>query len=186
MAEQASGNELPEVEKPVGIPPYEQHVKLMFDLQVLAYQTDMTRVITFMMAREKSDLVYRNLGHTETHHSLSHNRGVQRMMDQTAEINVFHTKLLAYFLERMRSTRDADGSLLDNSLIVYGSGMGDGDLHTQQKMPIAVIGGVKGNRHITVPDATPFANLHITLLELVGVPVESLGNSTGKLDIKTA
>jgi hypothetical protein len=186
MAEQAGANELPEIDKPVGIPPYAEHVKMMFDLQVLAYQTDMTRVITFMMAREKSDLVYRNLGQTETHHSLSHNRGIQRMMDQTAEINVFHAGLFAYFLDRMNSTRDADGSLLDNTLIVYGSGMGDGDLHTQQKMPIAVVGAVTGNRHVVVPDATPFANLHITLLDMVGVPTESLGNSTGKLDLKSA
>ena len=108
------------------------------------------------------------------------------MMEQTSEINVFHAKLFAYFLDRMRSTRDADGSLLDSSLIVYGSGMGDGDLHTQQKMPIAVVGGVKGGRHIAVPEATPFANLHITLLNMAGVPTDSLGNSTGKLNLSAA
>ena len=190
MEEQAGVQELPEMEMPIGIPPYEEHVKLMFDLQVLAYQTDMTRVITFMMAREKSDLVYRQLGHSEPHHSLSHNRGNVRMMDQTGEINALHARLLAYFLEKMRSTRDGDGSLLDHSLIVYGSGLGDGDLHTQQEMPIALLGGgagqIKGGRHIKFPNGTPFASLHLTLLDMVGAPVDILGNSTRRLDLNAA
>ena len=192
MAEQGGAQELPEMERPVGIPPsYEEHVKLMYDLQVLAYQTDMTRVITFMMAREKSDLVYRGLGHTEPHHSLSHNRGIVRMMEQTAEINVLHARLFADFLEKMRATSDGDGSLLDHSLIVYGSGMGDGDLHTQQRMPIALVGGgtgqnKKAGRHISFPDGTPFANLHLTVLDMAGTPVDSLGNSTGRLDLNAA
>lgn len=186
LAERDSSLELPEIKRPVGIPPYHEHVTLMYDLQVLAYQSDLTRVITFMMAREKSDLVYRDLGHTEPHHSLSHNRGIVKMMEQTAEINSYHAKLFANFLEKMQSTRDGDGSLLDNSLIVYGSGMGDGDLHTQQKMPIVLVGGLKGGRHIICKDGTPFANLHLALLDGVGTPVESLGNSTGMLDLNAA
>ncbi len=190
MAEEASAQDMPEIERPVGIPPYDEHVKLLFDLQVLAYQTDLTRVVTFMMAREKSDLVYTQLGHTEPHHSLSHNRGNATMMQQTTEINTHHIKLFAYFLEKMRSARDGDGSLLDHSLIVYGSGLGDGDLHTQQRMPIVVMGGgggqLKGGRHINFPDGTPFANLHVALLDMVGTPVEKLGDSTGKLDLHAA
>ena len=186
IAEEGSSRELPEMDRPVGIPPYEEHVKLMFDLQVLAYQTDLTRVITFMMAREKSDLVYTVLDQTEPHHSLSHNRGIVERMKQTAQINAYHAKLFAYFLEKMRSTPDGDGSLLDHSLIVYGSGLGDGDLHTQQRMPILLAGGgtgqiKKGGRHIRYPEGTPFTNLHLTLLDMVGAPTESLGNSTGKL-----
>jgi hypothetical protein len=186
MAEDAGSREMPEMQKPVSLPPYKDHARLMFDLQLLAYQTDMTRVVTYMMAREKSDLVYRDLGHTEPHHSLSHNRGIVKMMDQTAEINVYHAKLFAEFLEKMRSTKDVDGSLLDSSVIVYGSGMGDGDLHTQQKMPIVVVGGLKGGRHIVCPNHTPFTNLHRTVLDMVGTPVESLGNSTGKVDLNAA
>ncbi|MBI3934720.1 MAG: DUF1552 domain-containing protein [Acidobacteria bacterium] len=187
MAEQGNTQELPAMERPVGIPPYGDHVKLMFDLQVLAYQTDMTRVITFVMAREKSDLVYTQLGQTEPHHNLSHNRGIVKAMEQTAEINIYHAKLFSYFLERLRSTPDGDGSLLDHSMIVYGSGMGDGDLHTQQRMPILVAGGaagqIKGGRHIKYPNGTPYTNLHLALLELAGAPTEKLGNSTGKLDL---
>jgi hypothetical protein len=189
MAERDSSQEMPEMERPVGIPPYEEHVKLMFDLQVLAFQTDLTRVITFMMAREKSELVYYQLGQTEPHPSLTHNRGLTDMMRQTAEINIYHARLFSYFLDKLRSTQDGEGgSLLDNSLIVYGSGLGDGDLHTQQKMPILLAGRgsgqiKKGGYHIQYPEHTPFTNLHLSLLDMLGVPVEHLGDSTGKLEL---
>ena len=190
MAEENSSQELPEIERPVGIPPYDEHVKLMYDLQVLAFQTDMTRVTTFMMAREKSDLVYTQLGHTEPHHSLSHNRGNVKSMEMTAEINNYHVKLFGYFLDKLRSARDGDGTLLDHCLIVYGSGLGDGDLHTQQKMPILLAGGgsgqLKGGRHLQFADGTPFTNLHLALLEMVGTPVDKLGDSTRKLDLHSA
>jgi hypothetical protein len=188
MAEQDRSQELPEMERPVGIPSYDEHVKLMFDLQVLAFQTDLTRVTTFMMAREKSELVYHQLGHTEPHHALTHNRGVVARMKQTAEINRHHAKLFAYFLEKLRATEDGEASLLDNSLIVYGSGLGDGDLHTQQNMPILLAGRgsgqvKKGGNHIQYPEHTPFANLHLSLLDMVGVPTESIGNSTEPLGL---
>jgi hypothetical protein len=188
MAERDSDMELPEMERPVGIPSYDDHVKLMFDLQVLAFQTDMTRVTSFMMAREKSELVYRQLGHTEPHHALSHNRGIEDRMKQTSQINRHHASLFAYYMNKMRSTQDAEGSLLDNSLIVYGSGLGDGDLHTQQDMPVLLAGKGSGQLkklgyHIQYPKDTPFANLHMTILEMMGTPVENIGNSTEHLDL---
>jgi hypothetical protein len=188
MAEQSKSQDLPEMERPVGIPSYDEHVKLMFDMQVLAFQTDLTRVTTFMMAREKSELVYQQLGQSEPHHALTHNRGIKDRMKQTVDINRHHARLFSYFLEKMRATQDGDGNLLDNSLIVYGSGLGDGDLHTQQNMPILLAGSgsgqVKiGGHHLQYPEHTPFANLHMTMLDMVGVPVESIGNSTENLEL---
>ena len=176
------------MDRPVGIPSYDEHVKLMFDLQVLAFQTDLTRVSTFMMAREKSELVYHQLGQTEPHHALSHNRGIADRMQQTANINIHHAKLFSYYLDKLRAVQDGDASLLDNSLIVYGSGLGDGDLHTQQNMPILLAGRgagqvKKGGYHIQYPEHTPFANLHLTLLDMLGVPTESIGNSTEPLEL---
>ena len=171
-AEQQGSVKLPEMERPTGIPPFEEHVKLMFDLQVLAYQTDLTRVISFMMSREFSELVYTNLGHTDPHHPLTHHRNRPRFMKQAGEVNVFHAQMLAYFLDRMRSTPDGDGSLLDHSMIVYGAGLGDGDIHSQLNMPVAVLGGaagkIKGGRHIRYPEGTPFSNLHVAMLNIAG------------------
>ena len=189
-AEQQGSVELPEMERPTRIPPYKEHVKLMFDLQLLAYQTDMTRVFTFMMSREFSELVYTDLGHTDPHHPLTHHRGRPQWMKQAGEVNVYHAKLLAYFLDRMRSTPDGDGSLLDHSMIVYGAGMGDGDIHSQLNMPIAVLGGasgkIKGGRHIRYPEGTPFANLHVTMLNMAGISTKTFGDSTGALDLHSA
>ena len=189
-AEKQSSVKLPEMERPIGIPPYEEHVKLLFDMQVLAFQTDMTRVSTFMLAREYSELVYTNLGHTEPHHPLTHHRGIPQRMQQAGEVNVYHAKLFTYFLERMRSTPDGDGSLLDHSLIVYGAGMGDGDIHNQWNMPIALFGNgagrIKGGRHIRSPKGTPFSNFHVAMLDTVGIPTEKFGISTCKLDLHSA
>ncbi len=190
-AEQQGSVELPEMQRPTGIPPYEEHVKLMFDLQLLAYQTDMTRVFTFMLSREYSELVYTNLGHAEPHHPITHHRGRTKFMKQAGEVNIFHAKLLADFLEKMRSTPDGDGSLLDHSMIVYGAGMGDGDIHSQLNMPIAVLGGASGKikgggRHIRSPEGTPFANLHVAMLNIAGIPTQTFGNSTGDLDLHSA
>ncbi|MEE9161691.1 MAG: DUF1552 domain-containing protein [Candidatus Neomarinimicrobiota bacterium] len=189
-AEQQGSVELPEMERPTAIPPFEEHVKLMFDLQVLAYQTDLTRVISFMMSREFSELVYTNLGHTDPHHPLTHHRNRPRFMKQAGEVNVFHAQLLAYFLDRMRSTPDGDGSLLDHSMIVYGAGLGDGDIHSQLNMPVAVLGGaagkIKGGRHIRYPEGTPFSNLHVAMLNIAGIPTKTFGDSTGELDLHSA
>ena len=189
-AEAQSSVELPEVERPIGIPPYEEHIKLMFDLLLLAFQTDLTRVSTFMLAREYSELVYTALGHTEPHHPLTHHRGIPVRMKQAGEVNVYHTRLFAYFLEKMRSTREGDGSLLDHAMVVYGAGMGDGDIHNQWNLPIALFGGgggkVKGGRHIQSPKGTPFSNLHVTLLNVAGISTEKFGLSTGALDLNAA
>jgi hypothetical protein len=189
-AEEQASVELPQMERPVGIPPYEEHVKLLFDLLVLAYQTDVSRVSTFMLAREYSELVYTNLGITEPHHPLSHYRGIAERMEQTGQINIYHAKLFAYFLEKMRSTPDGNGSLLDHSIVLYGAGMGDGDLHNQWNMPIALLGGgagkiKKGGLHLRYPKGTPFSNLHVALLNLTGIPTEKFGNSTGALDLSS-
>ena len=190
-AEQQGSVELPEMARPTGIPNYEEHVKLMFDLQLLAYQTDMTRVFTFMISREFSELVYSNLGHTDPHHPLTHHRGRPRWMKEAGEVNVYHAKLLAYFLEKMRSTPDGDGSLLDHSMIIYGAGMGDGDIHSQLNMPIAVLGGASGKikgggRHIRSPEGTPFANLHVAMLNIAGIPTKTFGDSTAEFDFNSA
>ena len=189
-AEEQSSRELPEMQRPIGIPAYEEHVKLMFDLQLLAFQTDLTRVSTFMLAREYSELVYSALGHTEPHHPLTHHRGIPQRMKQAGEVNVYHARLFAQFLEKMRSAREGDGSLLDHSMIIYGAGMGDGDIHNQWNLPIAFFGGaggrVKGGRHIQSPKKTPFSNLHVTILNLAGISTEKFGLSTGALDLNAA
>ena len=189
-AEEQTSVKLPEMERPIGIPPYDEHVKLMFDMLLLAYQTDMTRVSTFMLAREYSELVYTNLGHTEPHHPLSHHRGIPQRMKQAGEVNVHHANLFKHFLERMRSTPDGDGSLLDHSLIVYGAGMGDGDIHNQWNLPIALFGNgagaIKGGRHIRSPKGTSFSNFHVAMLNAAGIPTEKFGISTGKLDFRSA
>jgi hypothetical protein len=186
-AEAQASKELPQVERPIGIPEYEEHVKLLFDLLHLAYQTDLTRVSTFMLAREYSELVYTQIGHTEPHHPLTHHRGIPVRMKQAGEVNQYHARLFAYFLDKMKSTQEAGGSLLDHSMIIYGAGMGDADIHNQWNLPIAFFGGangqVKGGRHIQSPPKTPLSNLHVTVLELAGIPTEKFGISSGKLDL---
>jgi hypothetical protein len=187
-AEQQASTEMPQMERPIGIPPYGEHVKLMYDMLVLAYQTDLTRVSTFMLAREYSELVYTNLGITEPHHPLTHHRGIPERMEQARKIDIYHASLFKYFLERMRSTPDGDGSLLDHSMIIYGAGMGDGDIHNQWNMPIALLGGAAGRIkksgiHVRYPKGTSFSNFHVAMLNLVGIPAEKFGMSTGALDI---
>lgn len=190
-AEQNATKELPSVERPVGIPGYEEHVKLMLDLLLLAYQTDTTRVSTFMLAREYSELVYTQIGVKEPHHPLTHHRGIPSRIEQAGMVNVHHAKLFSHFLERMKSTVDGDGTLLDHSLILYGAGMGDGDIHNQWNMPIALFGGgagriKKSGQHIRYPKGTTFSNFHVALLNLVGLPTEKFGISTAKLDLSPA
>ncbi len=182
-AEDKASEPLPKMERPIGIPPYEDHVKLMFDLLLLAFQTDMTRVSTFMLAREYSELVYSNLGITEPHHPLTHHRGIPERIEQVRKIDVYHTKLFAYFLDKMRNTKDGDGTLLDHSMLVYGAGMGDGDIHNQWNMPIAVFGGAggkikKGGLHIRYAKGTPFSDFHVTTLNMAGIPTENSASAT--------
>ena len=194
MAEEKTDIELPEMQKPLGIPPHEEHLRLMYDLLLLAFQTDMTRVFTFMVAREASELVYTHLGHTEPYHPLTHHRGGPVRKRLAGEIDVFHAKIFGEFLEKMRNTKDIDGSsILDNSVIVYGAGLGDGDVHNQWNIPVALIGGAsgklaKGGRHNVYKEGTPLSNLHVTMLNAFGISIESfggeLGRSSGPLDLE--
>jgi len=186
-AEEQSSRELPVMDRPAGMPVnYEEHAKLMFDLQVLAYQSDLTRVITFAMAREKSERAYREIGLDEGHHALTHHGYDPRLMAKCVQIETYHSRMFAYFLEKMRSTPDGDGSLLDHSVMLYGSSLSDGNVHSQQNLPILLVGGgggrLQGGRHIRYPEETPLTNLFLTMLDVVGVPVDHFGNSTGKLE----
>jgi hypothetical protein len=185
--EQQADLELSSVpELPSGIPEaFEDHVKLMFDLQVLAYQADLTRVSTFMMSREGANRTYANLGIAEAHHGLSHHGEKADALEKLARIDLYHVQLFAYYLERLRATPAGDGSLLDHSLIMLGSGISDGNIHSHRGLPALVVGGgsgqLKGGRHIVYPQDTPLTNLQLTLLDKVGVHLESFGDSTGRL-----
>ena len=187
-AEQQSKMELVLPERPVGIPEsFEDHIKLMFDLQVLAYQADITRVITFMMSRELSQRTYANIGVSDPHHGISHHQDEPDKLAKLAKINTYHASLLSYYLDRLKATPDGDGSLLDHVLIMYGGGLSDGNLHSHAPLPILLAGGasgqLKGGRHIETDAGTPLANLLVTVLNKMGVEQESIGDSTGALAI---
>jgi uncharacterized protein DUF1552 len=187
-AEEQSGRELPIVAQPAGVPAvFEEHARLMFDLMALAFQTDLTRVCTFMIGREQSTRTYPEIGVPEPHHPVSHHQQRPEYLEKLAKINVFHLKIFAAFLEKLRSTRDGDGTLLDAAMLVYGSGLSNPDAHDHHDLPILLAGGgagqLRGGRHIKYPLDTPLANLHMTLLDKMGVPVERLGDSTGKIEL---
>ena len=191
-AEQTADVELPDMKRPVGIPAHEEHIGLTYDLLHLAFQTDTTRVFSFMVAREYSELVYTHLGHTDPYHPLTHHRGDPTRKRQAGEIDVYHAKLFGNFLAKMEASKDADGSsLLDNSMIVYGAGMGEGDVHNQYNVPIALIGGgsgaVRGNRHVLYEMGTPLTNLHLAMLDIYGIKMDKMGTrfgeSNGLLDL---
>ncbi len=174
---------LKDLDRPVGVPAsYAEHARLMFDLQVLAMQGDVTRVITFQLARETSTRTYPEIGVSESHHPLTHNGGDSEKLAKVAKINAFHVSLFAYYLEKLKATPDGDGSLLDHSNILYGSGMSNADLHSHTNLPILVAGGKSsGGRHIQSRENTPLANLHLTLLDRVGVRLDSFADSKGKI-----
>lgn len=179
----AADSKLPDLDRPVGVPAsYADHARLMFDLQVLAMQGDVTRVLTFQLAREASTRVYPETGVTEPHHPLTHNGGDPEKLAKVAKINAFHVSLFAYFLEKLKATPDGDGSLLDHALILYGSGMSNADKHDHVNLPVLVAGGgSKGGRHVRYEKPTPMANLHLTLLDRAGVKIEKFADSTGKI-----
>jgi hypothetical protein len=187
-AEEQSGRELPTVDQPAGVPAsFEEHAKLLFDLQVLAYQTDLTRVITFMLGRELSGRTFPELGVSEGHHATSHHQEDPVKLANLERIKIFHSTLFAYYLEKLRATPDGDGSLLDHLLIVYGAGMADSNLHATTDLPLLLAGGasgaLKGGRHSKYAPATPLANLHLTMLDMFGVPtIDRVGDSTGRLE----
>ena len=172
---------------PVGVPEsWEEHVKLMFDLMALAYVGNMTRVTSFMLARELSTLAYPQIGVADGHHPVSHNNNVPEQVAKKAKIDTYHLSLFANFLGKLRSTADGDGNLLDHSTFVYGSGMSNGNLHDHVNLPIVVVGGgagtLKGNRHVKVGRA-PLSNLMLTVLDKAGVPTEKFGESTARVDV---
>lgn len=188
LAEAQSDRELPLLEQPAGVPQtYEEHAKLMFDMQVLAYQTDLTRVITFMMGRELSGRTYAEIGVPDSHHPTSHHRDDPTLYEKVTKINEFHTSLFAYYLDKLDSTPDGNGSLLDNLLMLYGAGMSDSNRHDNTGLPLVLLGGgsgsVKGGRHLRYREGTPISNLHLTMLDKMGLPLENLVNSTGPLNL---
>jgi hypothetical protein len=175
-------------ETPVGIPDsFEEHVNIMFELQSLALQSYMTRVVSFMMARELSTLSYPQIGVADGHHPVSHNNGVPEQVAKKAKVDGYHLTLFANFLQKLKSTPDGDGSLLDHSLFLYGSGMSNGNQHIHTDLPIVVVGGaagrVKGDRHIRVKDTTPLSNLMLTFLDVAGISTEKYGESSGRIDL---
>ena len=187
-AEQQTANSAaPDLTRPIGVPSaYGDHAKLMFDLQALAMQADITRVITFQLAREASTRTYPEVGVPEAHHPTSHHGNDPEKLAKLAKINAYHVSLFAYYLEKLKSTPDGDGSLLDHSMILLGSGMGNPDVHNHVNLPIVVAGGgagkLKGGRHIKYEEPTPLANLHLTLLDKVGIHLDSFADSKGTID----
>jgi hypothetical protein len=186
VVEQQADRELPAIAAPVGIPiSYEDHAKLMFDLMVLAYQTDMTRVISFMVGREESGVTYPQIGVTEPHHPLSHHQNNKEKIEKLARINAYHMKLFTDFLLKLRSTPDGDGSLLDHVMLLYGSAIRNSNQHTTSDLPILVVGGgcgeIAGGRHVVFAKDTPLTDLQYTMLVKLGVPVERFAETNNEI-----
>jgi hypothetical protein len=186
---EASTNEnpLPDLDRPAGVPAsYADHARLMFDLQVLALQGDVTRVITFQLARETSNRTYTEIGVPDAHHPLTHHGNDPEKIARMAKINKFHVSLFAEFVAKLKATPEAGSTLLDHVLYLYGSGMGNPNVHDHTNLPILVAGGAAGNmrggRHIKYDKPTPLANLHLTLLDKVGVKLDSFADSKGHVD----
>jgi uncharacterized protein DUF1552 len=179
----------PGIDKPTGVPVlYADYVKLMFDLQVIAFQTDLTRVVTMMMGREGSMRTYPEIGVPDPHHPLTHHRGNVEWIERVTKVNTLHMELFAGFVEKLKATPDGDGTLLDHSMIVYGSGLSDGNRHTHNDLPVLIVGGgtdFRRGRHVVYPKDTPMTNLYLTLLDRIGVRQETLGDSTGPIEQRT-
>jgi len=180
--------EMPSFERPAGVPDtFEAHARLMFDLQWLAYQGDVTRVVTFMLGREFSGRTYPEIGVPDAHHPISHHQRDPVRMEKCAKINHYHVSLFAEFVEKLKQTPDGDGSLLDHVAIVYGAGMSEGNGHVPENLPILVVGGAGGRiasaRHVAFAKGTPLANFHLGLLDRFGVRIDQIGNSTGAISL---
>lgn len=180
-------NPLPDLDRPLGVPAsYAEHARIMFDLQALAFQGDITRVTTFQLAREASTRSYPEIGVPDPHHPVTHHGNNPEKLAKVAKINAFHVSLFAGFLEKLSSIPEGNGTLLDHSLLLYGSGMGDPDAHDHSNLPILVAGGAAGNmqggRHIRFDQPTPLSNLHLTLLRKAGVPLDQFADSTGEVE----
>lgn len=179
--------EIPTGEKPSGIPfSYREYVKLMFDLQAIAFQSDLTRVSTMMLGREGSVRVYPEIGVPDPHHPLTHHRNNEDFIEKVTKINEHHVELFSYFLERLKGLNDGDGSLLDHSTILYGGAISDGNQHSNHNLPLVIAGhagGLKGGRHVAAAAHTPAANLFVDILNRSGVELENFGDSTGRLSL---
>ena len=187
-AEEQSARDLPAVDQPPGVPgAFNEYAKLMFDLQLLAPQTDLTRVTTFMLGRELSGRTYPEIGVPDAHHPLSHHENDPIKIATMSKINTFHMSLFAEFVEKLRTTPDGDGSLLDHTTLLYGGGISNSNGHTHDNLPVLLLGGgirtVTGGRHLRYADDTPLANLLVHVAGVTGVPVERIGNSTGELRV---
>jgi len=189
-AEDQGDVELPKMQEPQGAPPvFEDHLALMMDLQVLAFQSDLTRVISFMIGKEQSARPYPQIGVPEAHHPLSHHNNVPELIAHMSKINRYHAQLFSQYLAKLRATPDGDGSLLDHMTILYGSGISNSTQHSGENLPLLVVGGgagrLKGGRHLKYADKPTIANLLVTLMDKMDVPVDHLGGSTGRLPLDT-
>ncbi|MEO5961675.1 MAG: DUF1552 domain-containing protein, partial [Opitutaceae bacterium] len=178
----------PDFDKPAGIPSsFRDHAKLMYDLQAIAFQADLTRVATMVVGREGSVRTYEEIGVPDPHHPLSHHRNQPDALEKLTKINTHHVELFAHFLKRLSTTQDGDGTLLDHSMILYGCGLSDSNRHTYDNLPVLLAGGgngaLKGGRHLRVPEKTSTASLYLSLLERMNVRTEKFGDSTGPLEI---
>ena len=187
MAEAQSSRELPVVEQPMGMIPgdFGTHAKLMMDLLALAYQTDMTRISTFMLAHEVSGRAYPEIGVSDSHHPLSHHQNEPAKLERLHKVNELHFQQFAYLVKKLAATPEGDGTMLDHSMFLYGTGISDSNTHFHDDLPIALVAGkgtgIKGGRYIRHPKGTPLANLHMSILDSLGLQVERFGDSTGKL-----
>jgi hypothetical protein len=190
VAERQSGESLLDLpDRPIGVPEsYDEHSKLMLDLAALAFQADITRVFTLLLGREQTNRPYPFIGVPEAHHSISHHQNDPVKLAKAAKINTYHIELLARFAGRLRSVPEGDGTLLDHSMVLQGSGLSNSDQHSHIDLPLVLVGGgggrLKGGRHLRFPKDTPMNNLHLAMLEKVGVNVEKLGDSSGKIDLE--
>ena len=180
------GVDLPVLDRPDGIPPtFEEHVRLMSDLVTIAFQADLTRVVTLMYSREGGNRTYRSIGVPDAHHGLSHHQNDPEKMARLQMIDRHHVAMLAYFLGKLRDAQDENGSLLDHSMVVYGSSLSDSNAHPHDNLPALVAGGgngaLRGGRHLRYPDGTPMTNLFLTLLDRLGVHRDRIGDSTGRI-----
>jgi hypothetical protein len=186
--EARDASELPTLERPAGVPDrFDEHVKLMYELQWLAFRSDMTRVVTFMLGRELNFRTYPEIGITEGHHGLSHHQDNPTQLAKYARLNTYQTELFAWFLDKLKSTPEGDGTLLDHSMFLYGASLSNPNLHAHYDLPLAVVGGgagqLQGGRHLVYRAETPMTNLLLSLLDKAGVPIEKLGDSTGRLEL---
>jgi hypothetical protein len=186
LAEKRSGENIETPDQPIGVPDsYDEHVKLLFDLQAVAFQADLTRIFTFMLAREVSQRSYPMVGVPDPHHATSHHQNDPVKLAKLSKINNYHVQLLAHFLGKLKSMNDGDGNLLDHSMILYGSCISNSNVHNHTPLPVILAGGgagtLKGGRHIQFPENTPMSNLLLNVLDKAGVPLEKVGDSTGML-----